>query len=318
MLFRSSLTASGASAGPSRALASRSSIANFDALTVQALGRAYDTLATQTGDSGAAAWISGAATIRLAGLAPTPLAGVAAGWTSGPSASRNSGVSGATDYALSYRFDYHYRESERTEFSLEGSVSLDSGETLQIRHHAVFQYDHATTESIDLAVGNLQLVDPLVVNFSSDSLQLSAESHAFDLDQDGHADRIHFAIGSTAFVALDRNRDGRINDGGELFGATSGDGFSDLAQHDEDGNGFIDQDDTVFTNLLLFGKDAEGRDQIRSLSDSGIAAIALTSTATPFTLRGADQQVQGVLRSSGFFITEDGKTGSVHQVDLAV
>ena len=39
-----------------------------------------------------------------------------------------------------------------------------------------------------------------------------------------------------AFLSLDKNSDGIINDGSELFGAASGNGFADLAKYDEDGN----------------------------------------------------------------------------------
>jgi hypothetical protein len=235
------------------------------------------------------------------------------------SASANlSGSATAQTFGLSYSYQYSYSETEHSEFSFQGTVSLDSGETLQINHRASFQYHYATTESVNLTAGNLQLIDPLIINFSNSTLQLSEQRYEFDLNQDGDADNIHFASGSTAFLALDRNQDGRINDGGELFGATSGDGFADLAAYDDDGNGFIDKGDVIFTNLLLFSKDAAGQDQIRTLQDSGIAAIGLTNTSTPFSLRASDQQIQGVLRSSGLFITEEGKTGSLHQIDLTV
>ena len=41
--------------------------------------------------------------------------------------------------------------------------------------------------------------------------------------------------------ALDINEDGKINDGKELFGTASGNGFGDLAAYDQDNNGWIDE-----------------------------------------------------------------------------
>ncbi len=39
----------------------------------------------------------------------------------------------------------------------------------------------------------------------------------------------------------------KINDGSELFGTSSGDGFKDLATYDEDENGWIDENDSIFS-----------------------------------------------------------------------
>ena len=43
-------------------------------------------------------------------------------------------------------------------------------------------------------------------------------------------------LNGSGYLALDKNGDGTINDGSELFGTRNGDGFADLAQYDEDGN----------------------------------------------------------------------------------
>jgi hypothetical protein len=56
----------------------------------------------------------------------------------------------------------------------------------------------------------------------------------------------------------DRNGDGAIDHGRELSGATTGDGFAELAAYDEDGNGWIDENDSIYQHLRIWSKDAQG------------------------------------------------------------
>jgi hypothetical protein len=141
---------------------------------------------------------------------------------------------------------------------------------------------------------------------------------AFDLDADGTSEQIAFVTGSSAFLAIDLDANGRIGDGRELFGALSGDGFADLGRYDTDGNGFIDSEDPVFEQLLAWNRDASGGDRLRGLAELGIGALYLGSTATPFELRGPGNEPLGAVRRSGLYLTEDGRAGALQQLDLVV
>jgi hypothetical protein len=167
-----------------------------------------------------------------------------------------------------------------------------------------------------LQLGDAVFKDPLVVNFDGNAAQLTRDTFAFDIDADGSADQIAFVTPGSGFLALDSNSDGRINDGGELFGALSGDGFADLAAHDEDGNGWIDEADAIYTNLRIWTKTASGDDQLLALGDKGIGAIYLGRIATPFSLKNDDNALQGQVRASGLFLFENGGVGSMQQLDL--
>lgn len=118
-------------------------------------------------------------------------------------------------------------------------------------------------------------------------------------------------------LAIDNNQDGVINDGTELFGALSGNGFADLAQYDEDGNNYIDEADSVFDDLLIWNKTVD-EDSLQTLAEAGVGAIYLGSTETPFDLKGEGNQHNGQVRSSGFYLTESGDVGTVQQVDMVV
>jgi hypothetical protein len=105
---------------------------------------------------------------------------------------------------------------------------------------------------------------PLIIDRSGDGVHLSNADDGALLDINGlHA---MFWLGwpttpDDAWLAYDRNGDGVIDDGSELFGNTrrlaSGrnaeNGYEVLAELDEDSNGVVDARDPLFAKLLLWG-----------------------------------------------------------------
>jgi hypothetical protein len=117
---------------------------------------------------------------------------------------------------------------------------------------------------------------------------------------------------------LDRNEDGVINDGTELYGPQSGSGFAELSQHDEDGNGWIDEGDSVYDRLRLWSRDESGGERLIGLGQAGVGAIYLGHIDTPFQLKDEDNQLQGRVRDTGLFLRENGGSGTVQELDLVV
>ncbi len=120
----------------------------------------------------------------------------------------------------------------------------------------------------------------------------------------------------SGYLALDKNGDGVINDGSELFGPQSGSGFRDLAAYDEDGNGWIDENDSIWSKLKIWCKNPDGTDSLYTLKEKGVGAICLQNTATDFTLKGSGGRDNGYLRSTGIFLYENGNVGTVQHLDL--
>lgn len=159
------------------------------------------------------------------------------------------------------------------------------------------------------------LQDPLVLQLDGQMPTLSSKTFAFDIDSDGEKDQISKLGAGSAFLALDKNSNGRIDNGNELLGASSGDGFGDLAQYDDDKNGWIDENDKIFDKLRVWKK-TDGEDELVALGQVGIGAIFLGNVSTQFELKTGTNQQLGNIRSSGFFLFENGKAGVVSQVDL--
>ena len=145
--------------------------------------------------------------------------------------------------------------------------------------------------------------------------QLSNQKFSFDLDADSDREDISFVQGG-GFLAFDRNGDGKINNGKELFGPVSGNGFAELKALDEDGNNWIDEKDAVYRQLAIWTKDNEGKDVLSSLKQSNVGAIHLGNVSSPFDIKDSQNNLQAQVRASGIWLSENGQVGSMQQIDL--
>jgi hypothetical protein len=150
--------------------------------------------------------------------------------------------------------------------------------------------------------------DPLALDLDGNGLQTSgvAQGVLFDIDADGRLDRTSFVTGGDAFLALDRNGNGRIDDGRELFGDQNGDanGYQALARYDDNGDGRIDAGDAVFSRLRLFRIGDDGSQQLQGLQSAGVSAIGLDYSETQRALNRYDTIAQ-----QGSFERSDGSRG---------
>ena len=214
-------------------------------------------------------------------------------------------------------YERHY-EAEKTTFSAEGMIQTQDGRQIAFSVDLSMSREFLREQNISVRAGDAKLKDPLVLNFGGNAAELTTTRFSFDIDSDGQQDQIAFVSPNSGFLALDRNNDGTINDGRELFGATTGQGFAELAAYDEDGNQWIDENDSIYSKLRIWSKDAEGRDQLVGLGERGVGAIYLGHVTTPFSLKDADNALLGQIRTSGVFLHEDGQAGTVQQIDLSV
>ena len=211
-----------------------------------------------------------------------------------------------------------YTEAESTTFATSGIVRTADGR--DINFNMEVSMSRAFTASINsLEVESYIKTDPLMINLDTDIGSVSDQKFFFDLDTDGKEEEISFAGKGSGFLALDRNGDGKINDGSELFGTKSGDGFKDLAAYDADGNGWIDENDAIFSQLKIWTKDEDGKDKLISLKDADVGAIYLGNADTQFSLKDDDHKLNGEIKKTGIYLHESsGEVGTVNHVDLTV
>lgn len=220
-------------------------------------------------------------------------------------------------FGIEYDFSSRHEEHEHTRFEANGTVRTTDGR--EIRFDVAFEMERHYAESVDIRfrAGDARLKDPLVLDFAGPAAALSSVRFEFDLDADGELDQLPTLTGGRGFLALDRDGNGRIDDGRELFGPMSGDGFAELATLDSDGNGWIDEADAAYSQLHVWRPGPEGG-VLQSLMEAGVGAIHLGRVATPFDLRGPANETLGVMRASGVYLREDGSAGTISQIDLSV
>ncbi|MED7774440.1 hypothetical protein NQU91_00620 [Aeromonas hydrophila] len=202
-------------------------------------------------------------------------------------------------------------QKEQLNVVAAANLQTQDGQTLQLDLGFVLDWRQLDISQRRTTLNALK--DPLVLSLDGKIAGLTDARVKFDLDQDGKADSLPGLSEGSGFVALDRNGNGTIDDGGELFGARSGNGFGELATLDEDGNGVLDERDSQFSALQFWQPDQSPI----ALVELGIGAILLHPLDTPFNHLGESGN-QGVLRQSGLYVTEQGKGGWVQQVDLRV
>lgn len=213
--------------------------------------------------------------------------------------------------AKQLEFNSLYVESRELNFNAKAIIQSGQKQ-LEINLEVNISQSFVAQNRLSLDVNQ---VDPLVISLDGTMPQLSSKKFAFDIDSDGTKDQISLLKSGNGFLALDKNGNGKIDNGSELFGASSGDGFSELLKYDDDNNGWIDENDAIFDKLRIWLK-TDNEDRLIALGEVGIGAIFLGSTNTPFSLKSDINNQLGEIKKSGLVVFEDGKAGIISQVDL--
>lgn len=214
---------------------------------------------------------------------------------------------------------YTYEESQELSFSTAGVVKTVDGKEINFGINFSMSESFKQEFQIDTArIREYSLMDPLVINLDAETVNLSDQTFMFDLNCDGELDEISQLGYGSAFLALDKNGNGVIDDGSELFGAKTGNGFYELSLYDEDGNGWIDEADDIFDKLKIMTVDEDGKQRLIDLKKGDVGAIFLGYADTQYNMNNSDNELNGVIRRTGVFMRESGSVGTIQHVDLAV
>ena len=211
-------------------------------------------------------------------------------------------------------------EHEETAFRTVGTALTEDGRAINFNvEFGMTRSFSAAFESLKMEDYSVALCDPLVINVGADVADISDQKFLFDLDSDGREESISALSEGSGFLALDKNGDGRVNNGSELFGTSSGDGFKDLSGYDTDKNGWIDEGDAVYNRLKVWFTGGDGEQKLLSLKEAGVGAIYLGNVSTEFSDKNVlTGELNGIVRRSGIFLREDGGAGTVQHVDFAI
>lgn len=212
----------------------------------------------------------------------------------------------------------YFSEEEETSFSTKGTVVTADGRNLDFDLELTMSSSFSKYYEESFSSQPAIFTDPLVINLDCEAAQISNVKVKFDLDMDGVAEEIGSLEKGSGYVSLDLNGDGVINDGSELFGTSSGNGFIDLARYDLDGNGWIDEADEIFDKLTICFLNEDGTQELYKLKDRGIGAICLKNVSTDFSLKDlSTNETNARIRNTGIFLYENGYVGTMQNLDMA-
>lgn len=217
---------------------------------------------------------------------------------------------------FTYQNQVYYEETEYSSYQTTGKVVCADGREIDFNLNLNMSRSFQAYYEESYSIQQFNLCDPLVINLNGNIAELEDQTFFFDIDADGELDEISMLSANSGYLALDHNGDGIINDGSELFGTSSGNGFADLAKYDSDGNGWIDEGDEIWNKLKIWSMDKDGNSQLYSLSEAGLGAICLSSAQTDFSLTDSSNNTKGMIRQTGVFLYETGGVGTVQHVDV--
>jgi len=190
----------------------------------------------------------------------------------------------------------------------EGAAPAGGGNSTAV---AASQLEFSFSASFEVtAEGKVQESDPIVLDLDGDGIELTSYTNGarFDILGTGSIQQTAFVTGGDAFLALDRNGNGRIDSGLELFGDQRGarNGFEELRRLDTNGDGRITGDDVDFDALTLFRDDGDGETEegeLIGLRDAGISAIDLNYAEVNLRAAGGNriEQIAQYQRNDGTY-----------------
>ena len=225
----------------------------------------------------------------------------------------------SSGFGVEYDYSESYTETEQTNFSASGSDKTADGKEISFNIELSMARSYHEESSVSLRLGDAaKQVDPLILNFGGTAAQLSDQRFSFDLNSDGKQEQINSLKQGSGFLVFDRNNDGKINNGQEMFGPSSGNGFAELSALDDDHNGWIDENDNAYDKLQVWQGAGKDQGELQSLASAGVGAIALSHSITPFSIKNDANELLAEVRSTGLFLQHNGEAGTIQHVDLTV
>ena len=173
------------------------------------------------------------------------------------------------------------------EISQELLIALKSNDTEKIEE--LLKEIQEESDEYDEAGRKQPPNDPLVVDMGEEGIELCSidEGVNFDLDNNGFSEKTAWIGNEDGFLALDRNGNGIIDNGSELFGDQvilsdgnkSTSGFVALEDVDNNQDKIIDNNDEIFENLLIWIDENHNgvseSNELKTLMELNIVSISL-------------------------------------------
>lgn len=172
--------------------------------------------------------------------------------------------------------------------------------------------------------GNAEITfSPLVLDLDGDGVETISKNARinFDHDGDGFAETTGWVGADDGLLVWDKNGNGKIDNGSELFGNNTilgngqkaANGFAALSELDSNGDGKIDSNDVLFNQLRIW-KDADNSASVSSGELIDLEAAGVRSLNTGFTQQNVTDSYGNRHLQAGQYTHTDGSGGVMHDV----
>jgi hypothetical protein len=180
-------------------------------------------------------------------------------------------------------------------------------------------------EVYKVAESTFRWSSPIILDMDGDGIELTSneDGTVFDIDGDGKQDKTSWTKSGQgfddAFLVLDKNKNGEIDSGKELFGDQNGsaNGYDELAKLDSNKDGTIDTKDAAYKELQVWadldGDGKVGNGELKSLEETGVTSISTQNTGTVGEKQ--DQHGNDISLESTFTRNVDGEEKTLKTVD---
>lgn len=212
-----------------------------------------------------------------------------------------------------------YSKKQSIDFSTQATVKTADKE-INIDLELSFSQEFYEKHKESLHFEEISFLDPLVIQYdqSCQAFDMVDEkmTFKFDINSDESCEEIPLLKDGNGFLVLDKDGNGIIDNGNEMFGPNTNDGFSELAAYDEDGNNWIDENDAIFDQLRIWTKTSENEDQLLALGQVGIGALYLSPSEANITIDKSVNESLAHLKSNSIYLKEDGTAGVISALDF--
>src|SRR5690554_2976296 len=203
---------------------------------------------------------------------------------------------------------------ENLSFEALGKVQTEDGRIIDFMLALDFDRSTEIQESAYFS-SQVEMIDPLMLNINGGTVELTDQWFEFDLLANGSNKGLLKTAHGSGYLAFDKNNNGVIDNGRELFGPMTNNGFEELRQYDEDGNGWIDANDSIYSQLGMLTFNEEGAVFI-SAKDAGLGAIYLGAISSDYQLLSDEGKALGSIKQTGVGLSEQGQTLLIQEVHL--
>ncbi|WP_419763923.1 MAG: hypothetical protein ACNI28_08990 [Arcobacter sp.] len=222
--------------------------------------------------------------------------------------------------SISIERSYEYSRSDSIEFNTQATIKTKDNKDINIDLDLSYSRDFYEKHSEKLVFEETHFLDPLVIQYDCEASAFDSLSESmcfnFDINSDGNEKELPLLKDGNGFLVLDKNANGTIDDGSELFGPSTNDGFGELSEYDSDGNNWIDENDSIFKDLRVWTKDESGSESLIALGQTGIGALYLGDVGADMAYNKSAKESMAHLKSNSIFLKEDGTAGIISSFDF--